>query len=103
MSMQVIRTSEKENSPKYIYNYIRCKICLVLRFDFLLWVVKKSKILHFMVKRSHVLDRIKLGEGKEAVKTRPVNCYLTYIVILSSSDETRQGSLISGTWFPQQL
>ena len=49
------------------------------------------------------LDRIKLGEGKEAVKTRPVNFYLTYIVILSSSDETRQGSLISGTWFPLQL
>ena len=60
-----------------------------------------------MVKRSHVQSRDpgqdQIGGGREAVKTRPVNCYSTYIVILSSSDETRQGSLIPGTLFPLQL
>ena len=56
-----------------------------------------------VMSKVETLDRIKLGEGKEAVKTRPVNFYLTYIVILSSSDETRQGSLIPGTLFPLQL
>ena len=87
MSMQVIRTSEKENSPKYIYNYIRCKICLVLRFDFLLWVVKKNrKYCCFfwsreVMSRVKTLVRVKLGEGKRAAKTRPVNCFFWRILL----------------------
>ena len=43
------------------------------------------------------------GRGKRQLKHALQIVILTYIVILSSSDETRQGSLIPGTLFPLQL